>query len=348
MRGAFLAVRDFAGPLQDLGYELKLESFDDRMDSRAAVTQAHAIVDNPEILCGVGPYSSRIFNEVELIFHNAGLGFIGPSTTAAFVTSSGYPEISRVVGRNDAQGAVGAQFAQAQGLTRVAILSDGTPYSQFNASHFTEEASRLGLTITSNTTTRGVRDFDSLVDRMLADEVQLVYFSSLNLEQVGTFFREARSAGYTGSFLGPDALDNPELLNSSGTSLVTGGGTYYTSMAAPASAYPGAADFVGAYTDLYGKPPPLYSAEAYDAASICIAAILQSMEARDGELPTRAEVASAVRAQDGFAGITGTYRFDRNGDPDPARYYAFQVASASPANWLRNKLVASYELPPPS
>jgi ABC-type branched-subunit amino acid transport system substrate-binding protein len=193
-----------------------------------------------------------------------------------------------------------------------------------------------------------VRHFDSIVDRMLSDEVELVYISSLNLEQVGTFFREARSGGYTGTFFGPDSLDNPELLGFSGTSLVTGGGTYYTAMAAPASAYPGAADFVIAYTDLYGKPPPLYSAEAYDAAAICITAILQAMEAQDGALPTRSDVASAVRAQNGYAGITGTFRFDRNGDPNPARYYVFQVASASPANWPRNEQVAFYELPPPS
>jgi ABC-type branched-subunit amino acid transport system substrate-binding protein len=203
------------------------------------------------------------------------------------------------------------------------------------------------LTITSNTTTSGVRDFGYLIERMMTDEVELVYLTSLNLEQVGTFFREARQAGFTGTFFGPDSLDNPRLLDFSGTSLVLDGGTYYTALAAPATAYPGAADFVAAYVDLYGTYPPLYSAEAYDAAALCINGILQAREAKGGELPTRAEVASAIRALDGYAGITGAYTFDRNGDPNPARYYVFRLASASPANWTRNDLIAFFELPPP-
>jgi ABC-type branched-subunit amino acid transport system substrate-binding protein len=129
--------------------------------------------------------------------------------------------------------------------------------------------------------------------------------------------------------------------------LLAGGGLYYSAMAAPASGYPGAGDFVDSYQDLYGNPPPLYSAEAYDAAGICLAAVRQAAEARGGELPTRAEVTSAIRALQDYEGITGTYTFDRNGDPDPARYYVYQVTATDPADWSNNVLVESYEFPPP-
>ncbi len=348
MRGAHLAVQQMAGPLMELGYKVELETYDDQMNSKLATAKAKEIVANSEILCGVGPYSSRIFNEVELIYHNAGLPFIGPSTTAAFVTSSGYPEVNRVVGRNDAQGAAGAQFAKDQGFDRIAVISESSPYAQFNAYHFTTEASRLGVEVIANMKTDAARNFSTLIDRVMAEDADLIYFGTFRLDQAGAFFQEARAAGFTGAFFGPDLLDNPDVLRLSGPSLLAGGGMYYTAMAAPASGYPGAADFVDSYRDLYGNPPPLYSAEAYDAAGICMAAIRQAAEAKGGELPTRTEVADTIRALQDYRGITGTYNFDRNGDPDPARYYVYQVTATSMDDWANNRLVDSYEFPPPS
>jgi branched-chain amino acid transport system substrate-binding protein len=288
----------------ELGYAVELETYDDQMNPRFAIARADEISANGEILCGVGPYSSRIFNEIELIFHNAGLPFVAPSTTAAFVTASGYPEINRVVGRNDAQGAAGAQFAKDHGFGRVAVISESSAYARFNAGHFTEEASRLGVEVSANLRTDAVSNFSSLVNRVMADNADLVYFSTLRSDQAGGFFKEARAAGYMGAFLGPDQLDNPNLLLSSGPSLRVGSGTYYTAMAAPASGYPDAADFVESYQDLYKGPPPLYSAEAYDAAGICLSAIRRAAEAKGGDLPTRAEVAQAIRSCD--REVTGT------------------------------------------
>ncbi|HET9913940.1 MAG TPA: ABC transporter substrate-binding protein, partial [Anaerolineales bacterium] len=124
MRGAELAVGKLAGPLIELGYKVELVSYDDRSDVGTAVSNAKEIVKDTEILCGVGHYFSRIMLQTEEIYHQAGLVFVAPSTTAAFVTESGYLEVNRVVGRNDVQGAAGAQFAKAQGFTRVFIISN--------------------------------------------------------------------------------------------------------------------------------------------------------------------------------------------------------------------------------
>ena len=59
------------------------------------------------------------------MFHQEKLAFISTSATAAFVTDSGYAEVNRIVGRHDAQGAVGAQFAKAQGGSRVFTIYQG-------------------------------------------------------------------------------------------------------------------------------------------------------------------------------------------------------------------------------
>jgi branched-chain amino acid transport system substrate-binding protein len=347
MRAAELAVLELAGPLEELGYKIELAPYDDQTDIGIAVANAKDIVADPEILCGVGHYSSRIFIQAQEIYHQAGLAFVAPSTTFAFVTASGYLEVNRVVGRNDGQGSAGAQFAKDQGLARVFIVSESAEYGQFNAYHFRNEASRLGLEVVGNKMTDTLEGFQSLIDRVIATHADLVYFSTFRADQGGTFFREARAAGYLGAFMGPDGLDTPALLEFAGPLLTEGGGMYYTDMAAPASYYPEAAGFVADFETRYGVTPQLYSAQAYDAAAICMRAVLGASNAKAGELPTRAEVAAAIRALKDYTGITGVYNFNQNGDPDPAPYFVYQVASVDPGDWGRNIVIASFELAPP-
>jgi branched-chain amino acid transport system substrate-binding protein len=346
MRGADLAVRQLGEPLMELGYKMELASFDDQNDVGIAVANSREIVADPEILCGVGPYTSRISLQIQEIYHQAGLAFVSPSTTAAFVTESGYLEVNRVVGRNDSQGAAGAQFAKAQGFSRVFVISHGIDYGKFNAYHFRNEASRVGVTVVGDMETDAMENFGWLIDRVKATNADLVYFSGL-AEQGGAFFREARAAGYMGGFMGPDGMNSPSLLELAGPLLVDGGGMYYTEMAAPAGYYPEAVKFLEDFETLYGDPPQLYAAQAYDSAGVCLKAIEEASKAKGGEIPSRTEVANAIRALQDYGGITGVYNFDKNGDPNPAKYFVFKVVSADPQDWNQNTLVTAYEVAPP-
>jgi branched-chain amino acid transport system substrate-binding protein len=347
MRGAELAVKQLADPLMELGYKIELVPYDDQNDMGIAVAVSKKIVADPEILCGVGPYTSRILNQVKEIYHQAGLAFISPSTTAAFATAGGYLEVNRVVGRHDGQGTAGAQFTKAQGFSRVFIISQGGDYAQFNAYHFRNEVSRMGIEVVGNMTTEATEKFGQFIERILATNAELVYFSTLNVEQAGTFFREARAAGYVGAFLGNEGINNPALLEFAGPLLVDGGGTYYTTIAAAASYYPGSAKFMGDFEALYGGTPQMFAAQAYDAAGICMKALHEASRAKGGEIPTRAEVANAIRVLQDYEGITGMYNFDKNGDPNPAQYFVFQVVSTDPNHWDQNTLVTSFEVAPP-
>jgi branched-chain amino acid transport system substrate-binding protein len=347
MRSARLAVEQMAGPLMDLGYKIELVSYDDQNDMGIAVAVAKEIIEDPDILCGVGPYASRILNQVKEIYHQEGLAFVSPSSTAAFATASGYLEVNRVVGRHDAQGAVGAQFAKAQGFSRVFIISQGTDYAQFNSYHFREEANRIGVEVAGNMTTDATNTFGKFINRIIEANPDVVYFSTLNVEQAGTFFREARAAGYMGAFLGNEGIDNPALLEFAGPLLTDGGGMYYTSIGAPANYYPGATGFLEDFETLYGVAPQIFAAQSYDAAGICMKAIEAASKTNGGEIPTRTEVANIIRALKDYKGITGVYNFDKNGDPDPAQYFVFQVVSPDPNHWDQNILITSFEVSPP-
>lgn len=345
LHSAELATQQLARPLMELEYAIELVPFDDMMDVGTAIDNAQQIVADPEVLCVVGPFTSNILNQVKEIYHQAGLALISPSATAAYATTSGYLEVNRVLGRHDGQGIAGAQFAKEQGFTSVFVISQSNDYGQFNAYHFENEATRLGLSVVGNVTTDDTEDFDQQITSLIDSGAEIVFFSSMNIDQVGTFFRQARAAGYKGTFLGIEGIDTPVLLDKAGPLAVEDGGLYFTSITPPAIYYPVAAQFVEDFKQAWGVEPQKFAAQAYDAAGICLKAI--EVAAQEGELPTRNEVANAIRSLEDYRGITGTFNFNQFGDPDPAQYFIFQVISPDPNDWSLNALVFTIEVTPP-
>lgn len=344
LRAAEFAVDGLAVPLNELGYKIEPVAYDDKMETGTAVANANEIIADPEVLCGVGHYTSGIMIQASEIYHKAGLAFVSPSNTSPTVTDRGYLEVNRVVGRNDGQGVAGAQFAKAQGFTSVYIIASNWDPGRQNADYFKREADRIGLKVVGMLTTDVSDNFDGVIRRMMNTSPDLVYFASL-AGQAGPFFRQARAAGYMGTFLGIDS--NPALAELAGPLLVDGGGMYYTDAVAPVSYYSDADKFVQDFDSHYGTVPQLFAVQAYDAAGICMKAIEEASKAKDGDIPTRDEVANAIRALQDYKGITGIYNFNKNGDPDPAQYFVYQVVSPDPNEWDQNILAASFEISPP-
>ena len=343
---AELAVQQLAGPLTELGYKIELVSYDDQGSIDIGEANADEIVASPDILCGLGHNNSGVTIQASEIYHYAGLPLISPSITETTYTDRSYPEVNRIVGRDDGQGMAGAQFAHAQGFTRVYILRNNTSYSEKNADYFLREARNLGVNIVGLWDTDLKENFEWVLRRVLAADPDLVYFSS-KVDQAGPFFREARAAGYTGAFLSSEGVNRSSLVELAGPSSVEGGGIYFTEMAAPASYYPDTTQFITDFNFYYGSYPRVYAAQAYDATAICMKAIEEASKAKGGELPTRKEVAIAIRALVDYHGITGTYNFNKKGDLTPAKYFIFKVASPDPAKWEQNTIVATFDIEPP-
>ncbi|MEI8131400.1 MAG: branched-chain amino acid ABC transporter substrate-binding protein [Leptolinea sp.] len=346
MQSAELAVQQLAGPLNELGYKIEFVPYDDQGTIEVAVKNAKEIIADPEVLCGVGHLYSYIMIQASELYHKAGLAFISPSNTLSKVTDRGYLEVNRVVGRNDGQGLAGAQFAKVQGFKNIFIISNRNDDSQQILKYFKIEAKRLGLQVVGNITTDQTKNFETLVSKVIAANSDLVYFIS-NTNQGGAFFRDARAAGYMGAFLGTDSMDDSTLVETAGPLLIDGGGMSYTNMAAQASLYPDANKFVEDFQTINGKAPRVFGAESYDSAGICLKAIENASKAKNGEIPTRSEVAKAIRAIENYKGITGTYTFNGKGDPILAKYYVFKVVAVGPSEWNENTLVTTLEIAPP-
>jgi ABC-type branched-subunit amino acid transport system substrate-binding protein len=59
--------------------------------------------------------------------------------------------------------------------------------------------------------------------------------------------------------------------------------------------------------------------------------------ANDGRLPTRSQVAAAVRATEGYEGVTGEISFTEKGDLRRVPYFIVEVTSSQPDFWHWNE-----------
>ena len=344
-QGAELALEQLSGDLVAMGYDVQLAPYDDQATPDVGVANAKNIVADSEILCGVGHLNSGVMIPSSEEYHTANLAFVSPANTNPVVTTRGYLEVNRVVGRDDVQAPAAEEFAfTTLGATSVFIIHDKTAYGQGVAEFFRAAAEEDGLEVVAFEGTEEQANFDAIVTPVVATQPDVVFFAGI-YNQAGVFFKQARDAGYEGTFLGTDGMDSSDLADIAGDALTTGGGMYYTTVAGPAAAYPAAAQFAADYEAKFGSAPEAYAAQAYDSMNVCLTAIKAAAEAAGGK-PSRLQVAEAIR-QVNIEGLTGNIAFDDIGDLPTAQYFIIKVNAAAAADWGTNEIVEVLEVASP-
>jgi branched-chain amino acid transport system substrate-binding protein len=266
---------------------------------------------------------------------------ISPANTNPVVTDRGYRNVTRVVGRDDVQGRVGAEFAGKDLKVKSAyVIHDKTAYGQGVAEFFRQFAPQNGIRVLGFEGTEEQANFDPILTPIAARKPELIYFGGI-YSQAAPFFKQAREKGIKAKFMGPDGMDSSDLTKIAGKAVV---GMYYTTVAGPVEVYPQAKDFAEEFKKKFGKNPEPFSAQAYDATAILIKAI--EAAAKGDKYPTRDAVTAAVRDVK-HKGITGSVEFDEKGDPRKALYFVMQVVSEDPQQWGKNKEVKRLEIAAP-
>lgn len=342
--GAQLALEQAQAQLAAAGVTVELAPFDDQATPDVGVASAQQIVGDPAVMCVVGHLNSGVMIPAAEVYHNAGLAVITPSATNPLITDRGYEEVHRLVGRDDVQGVVAAEFAANDlGVTSVYVIHDKTVYGQGIAEFVRQRAEALGVQVLGFEGTEEQANFDSVITPILGLNPDLVYFAGL-YPQAGLFFRQARDKGITAQFMGPDGMDTSELAAIAGNAVT---GMYYTASAGPAALYPGAAQFIADYTERFNEEVQPFSAQSYDAMGICLQAILDAAQAANG-VPSRGDVATRIRATTDYPGVTGAKSFNSQGDLTVAQYFVIQVNATDADTWSENSVVKALDIPAPT
>ncbi|MDR7522546.1 MAG: branched-chain amino acid ABC transporter substrate-binding protein [Armatimonadota bacterium] len=343
--GAQLALEQKGGPIKALGFDLELVPFDDQAKPDVGVANAKNLVTDPDILLVIGHLNSGVAIPSSEVYKDSMLAMISPANTNPKITDRKLKNVFRVVGRDDIQGVVGAEFAaKDMKVKTVYIIHDKTAYGQGVAEFFRDHAPKVGMRVVGFEGTEEKANFDPLITPIRARNPDLVYFGGI-YDQAGVFFKQLRAKGVRAKLLGPDGMDSSELAKIAGEAIV---GMHYTTVAGPVSAYPKAAQFAKDYKAKFGKDPEPFAAQAYDATTIGLAALERAIKAAGGNKPTREAVTNEIHKTKNFPGLTGTFTFDAKGDPVPAVYFVINIVSPDPAKWGANKLIKTLNINPPA
>jgi branched-chain amino acid transport system substrate-binding protein len=340
--GTQLALDQLKGPVEKLGFKVELVPYDDQAKPDVGVANAKNIVADKDILVVIGHLNSGVAIPSSEVYKDVKLAMISPANTNPVVTDRNLPNVSRVCGRDDVQGVVGAEFAKSLKAKSAYVIHDKTTYGQGVAEFFRDHAKKIGIEVLGFEGTEEKSNFDPIITPMKAKNPDLIYFGGI-YDQAAPLFKQAREKGVKSKFLGPDGMDSSDLTKIGGKAVV---GMNYTTVAGPVSVYPKAKKFATDYKEKFKKDPEPFAAQAYDSTAIGLRALEAAIKAGGGKLPSREAVSAQVRKTK-HTGLTGTIEFDEKGDPKKALYFVIQVVSEDPAKWNDNKEVKRLEIAAP-
>lgn len=335
-----LAIEKLKGPIEKAGFKVELVPFDDQAKPDVGVANAKNILADRDILVVIGHLNSGVAIPSSEVYKEVNLAMISPANTNPLITDRLLPNVSRVCGRDDVQGAVAAEFAiDALKAKSVYVVHNKNQYGQGIAEFFQETAKKKGVQVLGFEGSEERANFDPILTPIKAKNPDVIFFGG-EYPQAAPMFRQAREKGIKSKFLGPDGMDSTELLKLGGDAVV---GMHFTTVAGGVKEYPKAKEFADEYKKKFGKDPEPFAAQAYDATAIGLKGLEAAIKEAGGKLPTREAVSKAVRKVK-HNGITGSIEFDEKGDPKKATYLIYQVAK----DWKDNKLVKRLEIAAPA
>jgi branched-chain amino acid transport system substrate-binding protein len=340
--GTQLAIDQLKGPIEKLGFKVELVPFDDQAKPDVGVANARNMITDKQILAVVGHYNSGVAIPSSEVYKEVSLAQVSPANTNPLITDRNLSNVNRVCGRDDVQGAVGAEFAKGLKVKSAYVIHDKTTYGQSVAEFFRDNAKKHGIQILGFEGTEEKSNFDPILTPAKAKNPDLIYFGGI-YSQAAPLFKQAREKGIKARFLGPDGLDSSDLAKIGGKAVVS---MNYTTVAGPVAVYPKAKDFAKAYKDKFGKDPEPFAAQSYDSTAIALKAIETAIKGAGGKMPSREAVTAAVRKVK-HNGLTGNVEFDDKGDPKKALYFVMQVVSDDPGKWNSNEEVKRLEIAAP-
>jgi branched-chain amino acid transport system substrate-binding protein len=284
------------------------------------------MIEDDAVIGIVGPIFGSTTNAVGPLYTQAHMAMLTMGTAAELATKGW--TIFRVVPNDDLQAAAAADYmVKVLNIAKVAVIDDATQYG-----HGLGEAVKAqvrkdgGEVVAEEAIDPNADDYSSTIAKLMANGAEGVFLgASVNTETV--FNRQLREAGFEGPFFAPDGSLSPDFYKLAGPASE---GTYFTCQCAPVPEYGGPAsgplaDFVAAYQKQFDTSPQAYSAEGYDAANMIVAAIKSGV--RD-----RQELVDYLHGNS-FDGVTRTYKFRENGEPEGTTINIYQIKEGKIA-WL--------------
>lgn len=287
-------------------FELMAE--DDGADPKQATAVANKLVD-AKVNGVIGHLNSGASIPASIIYAEAGIPQISPSSTSAEYTARGLKTAFRVVANDNAIGGSLGRYAvtDLKGKS-IAVIDDRTAYGQGVAGVFAKTARATGADIVSTQYTNDkANDFTAILTAIKAKKPDVVFFGGMD-SVGGPMLRQMKQLGINAKFMGGDGICSTNLPSLTSNTMTDG-----QVICAEAGGVEGAQkaaldDFRTRYKARFGSDVQIYAPYVYDAVGVMAAAMVKANSADPKVyLPFLAKT-------EGYKGVTGIISFDAKGD----------------------------------
>jgi branched-chain amino acid transport system substrate-binding protein len=300
--GAEAAVADINAAGGVLGKKIKLEVGDDACDPKQAraVGEKFASAKLPFVM---GHYCSSSSIPASEAYAEGGVLQITPASTNPTFTERKLWNTFRVCGRDDQQGVVAGDYvAKTYKGKNVAVLHDKSTYGKGLADEMKKALNKGGVKEKMyEAYTKGDKDFNALVSKMKAANIDVVYVGGYHTE-AGLILRQMRGQGMKTQMISGDAIATNEFWSITGPA---GEGMMFTFGSDPRKR-PTAAAIVKKFKDK-NIDPEGYTLYTYAAMQIWAAAAKKA-NTTDGK-----KVAETIRGGK-WDTVLGPISYDKKGD----------------------------------
>ncbi len=295
-------------------YPLEFLFMDNESKAESATNVALKLIDQEDVVAIIGPNSSKQAVPAGGTCNDNHVPMISPWSTNPSTTLN-RPWVFRAAFLDPFQGPVAADFASKKfGAKTAAVVFDvSNDYSKGLAEIFKKswEAKGLGPVVAFESHGTKDQDFSAQLTTVVAANPDFIFVPN-NYNQVALIIQQARDLGYKGPFMGADAWGTPDLIKLCGEACY---GNYFSSHYAANGAKGATKVFIDRYKKAYGVTPADYAALTWDSIGILLEAIKNYGKVDSDPVQMREGIREGLAAIQSFDGITGSSKFDAQGDP---------------------------------
>jgi branched-chain amino acid transport system substrate-binding protein len=306
-----------AGGLDVGGKKYMLEFIyeDNEAKAESAVNTALKLIEKDQVLAMIGPNSSKQAVPAGQVADDNETVMVTPWSTNPDTTLD-RPWVFRAAFLDPFQGPVAVNFAvETFNAKTSAVLYDlSNDYSKGLAEIFKAEfEKKMGPNTVLAFESHGTKDqdFSAQLTTIIATKPDFIFVPD-NYNQVALIVKQAHQLGWTGPFMGSDSWGSAELMTLCGDDCK---GLYFSTHYAAAGATGATKEFIDRFTAKYGAVPDDVAALTWDATRIVLKAIQEAGTLTGKLKKDRTAVRDGMRKITSFEGITGSMKFDEQGDP---------------------------------
>jgi len=305
-KGLDLAVAEFNEANADC--QVGIEAYDSQGDPDQAPALADKAIADAGVLGIVGPAFSGESKAVNGKFDEAGLPIITPSATNADLSKNGWKIFHRALAGDDKQGPGLAAKITADGKMKVGVLDDASEYGKGLADIV--QTSLGDKAVEMNSIDPEGADYSAVVTAAKDAGIDALFFGGY-YAAAGKLAKQLRDGGVDAQLYFGDGVLDKGYIEAGGPAAE---GSIIGCTCAP---FDSNAKFLAAFKAKFNEDPATYGAEAYDAATVFLAAIKSG--ARD-----RAAVLAFIKAYDA-PGVTKQLKWDETGEVIGTAVYAYTI-----------------------